>query len=176
MPHGINAAVAATVPICAKAVSPAVYFMAVRCQSYEEAYNKWLRKIEHLLPIPLVKPWKRVEKDQHRTPVTTSQYSQGNTALVDHDHRATEPSRSVAAFSEGASRASPIMGKVSPSSSGIRRIPKECVCQGCGRDMRRGWIEVHGRLVQAINHDKCMDQRTDTSVLGPKAGMSRKTR
>ena len=38
MQHGINAAVAATVPKCAKKVSAAAYFMAIRCGTYEEAY------------------------------------------------------------------------------------------------------------------------------------------
>ena len=52
MTYGTNAAVAATVPLSAKHVDAALYSMAVRCDTYEEAY-KLLRRIEHLLPLPL---------------------------------------------------------------------------------------------------------------------------
>jgi hypothetical protein len=181
MPHGINAAVAANVPICAKAVSPAVYFMAIRCQSYEEAYNKWLRKIEHLLPIPLVRPWKRVEKNQSKVLHTTSQYSQGNTDPADYGYRATEAARSVSQFSEGAYKPER-MGKISPRKAAPHRIPAEYVCNGCGGDVRTAWAMLEGdvlgyrrgHIVQTTDHSKCMDQRVDASVLGPKAGMFRK--
>ena len=171
MANGINAAVAASVPICARRIDAAVYFMAVRCDTYEEAYSKWLRRIEHLLPIPLVKPWERVEKNQKKVLATTGQYTQGNTALADHDHRATEASRSVAEFSEGSHRPER-SGKNSPHKRGSRRIPAEYVCKGCGRDVRRAWAMINGNLVQVTDHDRCMDQRTDTSVLATKAGMS----
>ena len=53
MQHGINAAVAATVPKCARKVDAARYFMAIRCGTYAEAYKKWLLPIAHLLPVPL---------------------------------------------------------------------------------------------------------------------------
>ena len=165
MVHGINAAVAAYVPTCAKRIDATVYFMAVRCQSYEEAYSKWLCRIEHLLPIPLVKPWERAEENQKKVLATTSQYTQGNTDPVDHDHRATEASRSVAEFSEGA-RKPERRGKNSPQKRGPSRIPVEYVCKGCGRDVRRSWA-----------HDKCMDPIIDwtahSSTLAPKAGMFR---
>ena len=176
MIHGINAAVAAYVPTCAKRIDATVYFMAVRCQSYEEAYSKWLRKIEHLLPIPLVKPWERMERNQKKVLATTSQYTQGNTALADHDYRATEASRSVAEFSEGARKPERdgMRGKFSPKEKGSRRIPAEHVCKGCGRDVRRSWTFVNSNLMQTTDHSECMDQRTDTSVLAPKAGMSRR--
>ena len=176
MAHGINVAIAATVPICAKRVSPAIYFMAVRCQSYEEAYSKWLRKIEHLLPIPLVKPWERMERNQKKVLATTSQYTQGNTALADHDYRSTEASRSVAEFSEGARKPERdgMRGKFSPKKKGSRRIPAKYVCAGCGRDVSRAWTLVNGNIMQTIDHSKCMNQRTDTSVLAPKAGMPKK--
>ena len=175
MAHGINVAIAANVPICAKRVSPAIYFMAVRCQSYEEAYSKWLRKIEHLLPIPLVKPWERMEKNQKKVLATTSQYSQGNTDPADHDHRTTEASCSVAEFSEGAHKPER-RGKISPHKGGSRRIPAEHVCAGCGRDVRRGWTLVNGNIMRTTDHDRCMNQRMDTSVLAPTAGMARKKR
>ena len=149
MAQGINAAVAATVPICAKTVSPAIYFMAVRCDTYEQAYAK-LRKIEHLLPIPLVKPWKRMEKNQSKVLATTSQYTQGGTALADHGYRATEVSRSVDRFSEEAER----MGKISPR-KGSRRIPKQDVCPGCGGDMHRSWTLANADVVQTKDHSKC---------------------
>ena len=171
MANGINAAVAANVPSCAKRIDAAVYFMAVRCDTYEEAYNKWLRRIEHLLPIPLVKPWERVEKNQKKVLATTSQYTQGNTAPADHDHRTTEASRSVAEFSEGSHRPER-SGKISPEKRGSRRIPAENVCPGCGRDVSRAWTLVNGNIMQTTDHSECMDQRIDTSVLAPKAGMS----
>ena len=176
MANGINAAVAASVPICARRIDAAVYFMAVRCDTYEEAYSKWLRRIEHLLPIPLVKPWERVEKNQKKVLATTGQYTQGNTALADHDHRATEASHSVTEFSEGARKPERrgMRGKISPKEKRSRRIPKEHVCKGCGRDVRRSWTFVNSNLMQTTDHSECMDQRTDTSVLAPKAGMSRR--
>ena len=183
MAHGINAAVAAAIPVCAKGVNAATYFMAVRCDTYEEAYHKWLLPIAHLLPIPLVKPWKRVGKNQKQVLATTSQYSQGNTAPVDHGYRATEASHSVAEFSEGAHKPERSGKnshlKVGPRSKAraerflSRRIPVECVCKGCGRDVRHAWAIVNGDIIQTIDHDKCMDQRVDTSVLAPKAGMFR---
>jgi hypothetical protein len=174
MPYGINAAVAANVPTCAKAISPSVYFMAVRCQSYEEAYDKWLRKIEHLLPIPLVKPWKREGKHQQWVPNTTGQYSQGRTDLADYSHRATEQTRSVEGFSAGAVKASPIMGKTSPLASGIRRIPKQYVCRGCGRDERRAWMAAGNTMRLVTDHSKCRKRAASTPVLGRKAGMAKR--
>jgi hypothetical protein len=176
MVHGINAAIAATVPICAKRVSPAIYFMAVRCQSYEEAYSKWLRKIEHLLPIPLVKPWERMERNQKKVLATTSQYTQGNTAPADYDHRATEASRSVAEFSEGTHKPERdgMRGKISPKEKRSRRIPAEHVCKGCGRDVRRAWAVINGNLTQITDHSECMNQSVVLGGLAPKAGMSRR--
>ena len=173
MQHGINAAVAASVPKCARKVDAAIYFMAVRCNTYEEAYNKWLRRIEHLLPIPLVKPWERTEKNQIKVLVATGQYTKGHTNPTYFDHRATEPSRSVERFDGNAHRPQP-GGKISPNKRGSRRIPAEFVCKGCGRDVRRAWTLVNGTIMQTTDHDKCLSQRVDTSVLGPKAGMSRK--
>ena len=173
MAHGINAATAATVPICAKSVSPVAYFMAIRCDTYREAYHKWLLPIKDRLPIALVEPWERTEKNQKKVLATTSQYTQGNTALADHDYRSTEASRSVAEFSEGSHRPER-SGKNSPHKRGSRRIPAEHVCKGCGRDVRRSWTFVNSNLMQTTDHSECMDQRTDTSVLAPKAGMSRR--
>ena len=173
MSTGINVAIAATVPICAKSVSPVAYFMAIRCDTYREAYHKWLLPIKDRLPIALVEPWERTEKNQKKVLATTGQYTQGNTALADHDHRATEASRSVAEFSEGSHRPER-SGKNSPHKRGSRRIPAEHVCKGCGRDVRRSWTFVNSNLMQTTDHSECMDQRTDTSVLAPKAGMSRR--
>ena len=175
MANGINAAVAASVPTCAKYANAAHYFMAIRCDTYAEAYHKWLVPIAHLLPIPLVPPWERVEKNQKKVLATTSQYTQGNTALADHDYRATEASRSVAEFSEGSHRPER-SGKNSPHKGGSRRIPAKYVCAGCGRDVSRGWTLVNGNILKTTDHDKCMNQRIDTSVLAPKAGMSSKKR
>ena len=172
MIHGINAAVAAHVPTCAKRIDATVYFMAVRCQSYEEAYSKWLCRIEHLLPIPLVKPWERAEENQTKVLATTSQYTQGNTDPVDHDRRAAEASRSVAEFSEGARKPerSGIGEKISPLKRGPSRIPVECVCPGCGRDVRRAWAIVNGDIIQIIDHDKCLNRDTVHGGLAPQAG------
>jgi len=173
MAHGINAAVAAAIPVCAKGVNAATYFMAVRCDTYEEAYHKWLLPIAHLLPIPLIKPWKRVGKNQKQVLATTSQYSQGNTAPVDHGYRATEASHSVAEFSEGTYKPER-RGKISPPKRGSRRIPAKHVCKGCGRDVRRSWTLVGGNILKTTDHDMCMEQSVNTSVLAPKAGMLRK--
>ena len=173
MQHGINATVAATVPRCAKKVSAAAYYMAVRCNTYEEAYKKWLLPIAHLLPVPLVRPWERTERDQQKILLATSQYTKGKTDPVYFDHRATQASGSVDRFDENA-RKPQRGGKISPKKRGSRRIPAEFVCQGCGRDVRRAWVMVNGNLYQEVDHDKCMNRRVDTSVLGPKAGMSKK--
>ena len=160
MRHGVNADVARHVPSCAKKVSPAIYFMAVRCQSYEEAYSKWLRKIEHLLPIPLVKPWERTEKNQQKVLATTSQYTQGYTDPADYDQRATEASRSVDEFDKNA-RKPERKGKISPQEGGPSKIPAKHVCSWCGGDTR---MTMHGN---------CHDLRVDASVLAPKAGIFR---
>jgi hypothetical protein len=159
MTYGTNAAVAATVPMSAKHVDAALYSMAVRCDTYEEAY-KLLRRIEHLLPVPLVKPWRRTEKNQQKVLVTTSQYTQGYTDPADYDQRATEASRSVDEFSKDA-RKPECKGKISPQRRGPRRIPAEHVCKWCGRSTRLAM------------HDNCHDLRVDASVLAPKAGMYR---
>ena len=173
MANGINAAVAASVPTCAKYANAAHYFMAIRCDTYAEAYHKWLVPIAHLLPIPLVPPWERVEKNQKKVLATTSQYTQGNTAPVDHGYRSTEASRSVAEFSEGSHRPER-SGKNSPIKRGSRRIPAEHVCQGCGRDLRRAWAVVNGNIMQTTDHSKCMNQSVTLGGLAPKAGMSRR--
>ena len=152
MRHVVNADVARHVPSCAEKVSPTVSFMAVRCDTYEQAYAL-LRKIEHLLPIPLVPPWKRMEKNQSRVLATTSQYTQGGTALADHGYRATEASRSVDRWSEGAYKPER-MGKTSPR-KGSRRIPKQDVCPGCGGDMHRSWTLANADVVQTKDHSKC---------------------
>ena len=159
---GINAAVAASVPKCAEHVAPVAYHMAVRCQTYEQAYHQWLRKIEHLLPIPLVKPWERVEKNQKKVLATTSQYSQGGTASANLGRRATESSRSVDEFSDGARKPEHdgMRWKISTKQKTSRRIPKEYVCPGCGRDRTSGWHKVNGRVVQLLDdHAKCEDPR-----------------
>ena len=158
MTYGTNAAVAATVPVSARHVDAAIYSMAVRCDTYEEAY-KLLRRIEHLLPSPLVKPWKRTERNQQKVLATTSQYTQGYTDPDDYDQRATEASRSVDKFDKNA-RKPECKGKISPQEGGPRRIPKKHVCSWCGGDTR------------LTMHDKCHDLRVDTSVIAPKAGMS----
>jgi len=100
MTYGTNAAVAATVPISARHVDAAIYSMAVRCDTYEEAY-KLLRRIEHLLPSPLVKPWGRTERNQQKVLATTSQYTQGYTDPDDYDQRATEATRTHTSLSAG---------------------------------------------------------------------------
>jgi hypothetical protein len=172
MANGINAAVAANVPTCAKLISPIAYRMAVRCSTYEEAYYRWLLPIKDRLPIPLVEPWERTEKNQKKVLATTSQYTQGNTDPVDHDRRATEASRSVAEFSEGARKPerSGIGEKISPLKRGPSRIPVECVCPGCGRDVRRAWAIVNGDIIQIIDHDKCLNRDTVHGGLAPQAG------
>ena len=158
MTYGTNAAVAATVPISARHVDAAIYSMAVRCDTYEEAY-KLLRRIEHLLPSPLVKPWKRTERNQQKVLATTSQYTQGYTDPADYDQRATEASRSVDEFDKNAYKPE-CKGKISPQEGGPRRIPVKHVCSWCGGDTRM------------TMHDNCHDLRVDASVLAPKAGMS----
>ena len=162
MAYGINAAVAASVPRCAEKVDAAVYYMAVRCQSYGEAY-KWLRKIEHLLPIPLVKPWERREETQQKVLATTSQYTQGGTNPADYGHRGTEASRSVDEFDRDAYK--PEGGKKSHPLQ--RSIPIEHVCSACGQDKR---ITMGVRF----SHDNCGELRADTSSIKAKAGMSKK--
>jgi len=83
MAHGmINAAVASVVPECTKSVNAARYFMAVRCDTYEEAYKKWLLPIAHLLPIPLVPPWKQTEGHKEKFLSTTSWYSKSQSCPV----------------------------------------------------------------------------------------------
>ncbi len=157
MTYGTNAAVAATVPVSARHVDAAIYSMAVRCDTYEEAY-KLLRRIEHLLPSPLVKPWGRTEKNQQKVLATTSQYTQGYTDPDDYDQRATEASRSVDEFDKNA-RKPERKGKIPPQEGGPRRISAKHVCSWCGGDTR---LTMHGN---------CHDLRVDTSVLAPKAGM-----
>ena len=159
MTYGTNAAVAANVPICARRVNAAIYSMAVGCDTYEEAY-KWLRRIEHLLPIPLVKPWERKEKNQQKVLATTSQYTQGCTDPADYDQRGTEASRSVDEFDKNA-RKPEHKGKISPQKGEPRRISAEHVCPWCGGDTR------------LTMHDNCGDLRVDASVIAPKAGMFR---
>ena len=99
---GINPALVAVIPKCAKHVAPSAYAEAIRCETYREAYDEWLLPIKDRLPIPLVEPWERVEKNQMMVLDTTSQYSQGNTAPANLGHRSTEASRSVDDFSDGA--------------------------------------------------------------------------
>lgn len=48
--------VRAYVPRCAKRINAQVYYRATFCKTVHDAY-KCLRVIEHLLPIPLPKPW-----------------------------------------------------------------------------------------------------------------------
>ena len=157
MTYGTNAAVAATVPVSARHVDAAIYSMAVRCDTYAEAY-KWLRRIEHLLPIPLVKPWEQTERNQQKVLATTSQYTQGFTDPADYDHRGTEASRSVDEFDKDAYKPER-KGKISPQKGGLRRIPAKHVCSWCGGNTR------------LTMHDNCGDLRVDASVLAPKAGM-----
>ena len=158
MTYGTNAAVAATVPVSARHVDAAIYSMAVRCDTYEEAY-KLLRRIEHLLPSPLVKPWKQTERNQQKFLATTSQYTQGYTDPADYDQRAAEASRSVDEFDKNAYKPE-CKGKISPQEGGPRRISVKHVCSWCGGDTRM------------TMHDNCHDLRVDASVLAPKAGMS----
>ena len=159
MTYGTNAAVAANVPISARHADAAIYSMAVRCDTYEEAY-KWLRRIEHLLPIPLVKPWEQTERNQQKFLATTSQYTQGYTDPADYDQRATEASRSVDEFDEDAYKPE-CRGKVSPQEGGPSRILAKHVCSWCGGDTRM------------TMHDNCHNLRVDASVLAPKAGIFR---
>ena len=159
MTYGTNAAVAATVPVSARHVDAAIYSMAVRCDTYAEAY-KLLRRIEHLLPSPLVKPWKQTEKNQQKFLATTSQYTQGYTDPADYDQRAAEASRSVDEFDKNA-RKPERKGKKPPQEGGPRRIPAKHVCSWCGGNTR------------LTMHDNCGDLRVDASVIAPKAGMFR---
>ena len=168
---GINAAVAALVPKCAEHVAPTAYHMAIRCSTYREAYDKWLYNIRGRLPITLVKPWERVEKNQMKVLATMSQYSQGNTAPANLGRRATEKSRSVDGFSDGARKPEHdgIRGKISPKQKPrskaraekyiAHRILKEYVCRGCGRDLATGWKMLNGQIIQAVDHSKCSDPR-----------------
>ena len=39
-------------------MNPAIYLMACREPTVEKAYRR-MKKVEHLLPIPIVAPWKR---------------------------------------------------------------------------------------------------------------------
>ena len=185
---GINAAVAANIPMCAKGVSPVAYFMAIRCSTYREAYDKWLLPIKDRLPIPLVKPWERVEGNQVKVLATMSQYSQGNTAPVNLGRRATESSRSVDGFSDGAHKPERdgIRGKISPKKNPrskaraekyiARRIPRDRVCPGCNNDILSGMALVKGEIVQLVDHSKCGDAMMSRSdgELAPKAGTSKK--
>ena len=181
---GINAAVAALVPKCAEHVAPTAYHMAIRCSTYREAYDKWLYNIRGRLPIPLVKPWERIEKNQMKVLATMSQYSQGNTAPANLGRRATEKSRSVDDFSDGARKPEHdgIRGKISPKQKPrskaraekyiARRIPRDRVCPGCHNDILSGMAKVNGEIVQLVDHSKCGDPRMGRSdgELAPKAG------
>ena len=185
---GINAAVAALVPKCAEHVAPTAYHMAIRCSTYREAYDKWLYNIRGRLPIPLVKPWERVEKNQMKVLATMSQYSQGNTAPANLGRRATEKSRSVDDFSDGARKPEHdgIRGKISPKQKPrskaraekyiARRIPRDRVCPGCNNDILSGMALVKGEIVQLVDHSKCGDAMMSRSdgELAPKAGTSKK--
>ena len=173
---GINAAVAALVPKCAEHVAPTAYHMAIRCSTYREAYDKWLYNIRGRLPIPLVKPWERVEKNQMKVLATMSQYSQGNTAPANLGRRATEKSRSVDDFSDGARKPEHdgMRGKISPKQKPrskaraekylTRRIPKERVCPGCSGDILSGMARINGRIVRLVDHSKCGDPMTSKKL------------
>ena len=176
MYQGINAALVAVIPKCAERVAPAIYSMAIRCRTYQEAYDKWLCKIEDLLPIPLVKPWERVERNQMKVLATMSQYSQGNTAPANLGRRATEKSRSVDGFSDGARKPEHdgMRGKISPKQKPrskaraekylTRRIPKERVCPGCSGDILSGMARINGRIVRLVDHSKCGDPMTSKKL------------
>jgi hypothetical protein len=58
MLQGTKREVAAYVPLCLKRLNPAIYLMACREPTVEKAYSR-MKKVEHLLPIPIVSPWKR---------------------------------------------------------------------------------------------------------------------
>ena len=166
---GINPALVAVIPKCAKRVAPSAYAEAIRCETYREAYDEWLLPIKDRLPIPLVEPWERVEKNQMKVLDTTSQYSQGNTAPANLGRRATEASRSVDDFSDGAHEPEhdgmrvKFSPKEKPRSKAraqkyiAHRIPEEYVCRGCGRDLATGWQMVNGKIMQAVDHSKCND-------------------
>ena len=165
---GINAAIVALIPKCAKRVAPASYAEAIRCETYREAYDEWLLPIKNRLPIPLVEPWERVEKNQMKVLNTTSQYSQGNTAPANLGRRSTEASRSVDGFSDGAHKPehdglgvklSPLKGAAKKARAKARRIPKERVCPGCHNDILSGMALVNGEIVQLVDHERCGDLR-----------------
>mgnify|MGYP003148287105 CR=1 FL=1 len=168
---GINAALVALIPKCAKRVAPASYAEAIRCETYREAYDEWLLPIKNRLPIPLVEPWERVEKNQMKVLNTTSQYSQGNTAPANLGRRSTEASRSVDDFSDGAHKPEhdgmrvKFSPKEKPRSKAraekylSRRIPEDRVCPGCHNDILSGMARVNGEIVQLVDHSKCGDQR-----------------
>ena len=58
MLQGTKREVSAYVPLCLKRLNPAIYLMACREPTVEKAYRR-MKHVEHLLPIPIVKPWKR---------------------------------------------------------------------------------------------------------------------
>ena len=83
--YEINATVARNIPLGAEKIAPAVYYMAVRCDTYEEAYTKWLLKIKDRLlerGLVLVKPWKRTEAYQQKILSTTSHYSKNQSCPI----------------------------------------------------------------------------------------------
>ena len=168
---GINAALVALIPKCAKRVAPASYAEAIRCETYREAYDEWLLPIKNRLPIPLVEPWERVEKNQMKVLNTTSQYSQGNTAPANLGRRSTEASRSVDDFSDGAHKPEhdgmrvKFSPKEKPRSKAraekylSRRIPEDRVCPGCHNDILSGMAKINDEIVQLVDHEKCGDLR-----------------
>tara|TARA_R110002020_G_scaffold72052_1_gene185479 strand:+ start:921 stop:1133 length:213 start_codon:yes stop_codon:yes gene_type:complete len=58
MLEGTKREVTAYVPLCLKRLNPAIYLMACNEPTVEKAYRR-MKHVEHLLPIPIVKPWKR---------------------------------------------------------------------------------------------------------------------
>ena len=58
MLEGTKREVTAYVPLCLKRLNPAIYLMACNEPTVEKAYRR-MTHVEHLLPIPIVKPWKR---------------------------------------------------------------------------------------------------------------------
>ena len=108
--RGLNPAVVAVVPECAKHINGAIYQMAIRSKTTAQAIRH-LRKIEDKLPVPIVEPWIEGKSGGNFPPIgflsTTGYYSKGHTDPAEFDHRDTESSRITPEFSPGAERPEP---------------------------------------------------------------------
>ena len=108
--RGLNPAVVAVVPECAKHINGAIYLMALHSRTTAQAIRH-LRKIEDELPVPIVEPWIEGKSGGKFPPIsflsTTGYYSKGHTDPDTFDHRDTESSRITPEFSPGAEKPKP---------------------------------------------------------------------